>query len=114
LTDAVLETAKRLDGSFAIAVLSTKEPDRIVEVEQVSNEPFHLEILKLRDSLLLFLRLLTTPSSLAKQAKVLPQTIKTKTTDRLKSIGVANAKFQGLCYITRSLHVLLFFNYKHD
>ena len=30
LTDAVLETAKRLDGSFAIAVLSTKEPDKIV------------------------------------------------------------------------------------
>jgi glucosamine--fructose-6-phosphate aminotransferase (isomerizing) len=30
LTDAVLETVKRLDGSFAIAVLSTKEPDKIV------------------------------------------------------------------------------------
>lgn len=30
LTDAVLETMKRLDGSFAIAVLSTKEPDKIV------------------------------------------------------------------------------------
>ena len=30
LTDAVLETAKRLDGSYAIAVLSTKEPDKIV------------------------------------------------------------------------------------
>jgi len=30
LTDAVLETVKRLDGSFAIAVLSTKEPDNIV------------------------------------------------------------------------------------
>ncbi len=30
LTDAVLETVKRLEGSFAIAVLSTKEPDKIV------------------------------------------------------------------------------------
>jgi len=30
LTDAVLETVKRLDGSFAMAVLSTKEPDKIV------------------------------------------------------------------------------------
>jgi glucosamine--fructose-6-phosphate aminotransferase (isomerizing) len=30
LTDAVLEAVKRLDGSFAIAVLSTKEPDKIV------------------------------------------------------------------------------------
>jgi len=30
LADAVLETVKRLDGSYAIAVISTKEPDRIV------------------------------------------------------------------------------------
>jgi glucosamine--fructose-6-phosphate aminotransferase (isomerizing) len=30
LADAVLETVKRLDGSYAIAVISTKEPNRIV------------------------------------------------------------------------------------
>jgi glucosamine--fructose-6-phosphate aminotransferase (isomerizing) len=30
LADAVLETARRLDGSFSIAVISTKEPDKIV------------------------------------------------------------------------------------
>jgi glucosamine--fructose-6-phosphate aminotransferase (isomerizing) len=30
LSDAVLETAKRLDGSYAIAVISTREPDKIV------------------------------------------------------------------------------------
>jgi glucosamine--fructose-6-phosphate aminotransferase (isomerizing) len=30
LADAVLETVKRLEGSFAIAVISTKEPDKIV------------------------------------------------------------------------------------
>ncbi len=30
LADAVLEAVKKLDGSFAIAVLSTKEPDKIV------------------------------------------------------------------------------------
>jgi glucosamine--fructose-6-phosphate aminotransferase (isomerizing) len=30
LADAVLETVKRLSGSYAIAVISTKEPDRIV------------------------------------------------------------------------------------
>jgi glucosamine--fructose-6-phosphate aminotransferase (isomerizing) len=30
LADAVLETVKRLDGSYAIAVISAKEPDRIV------------------------------------------------------------------------------------
>ncbi|TRO53135.1 glutamine--fructose-6-phosphate aminotransferase, partial [Candidatus Bathyarchaeota archaeon] len=30
LADAVLETVKRLDGSYAIAVISTKEPDKII------------------------------------------------------------------------------------
>jgi len=30
LADAVLETLKRLDGSYAIAVVSTKEPDKII------------------------------------------------------------------------------------
>lgn len=30
LADAVLETVKRLDGSYAIAVISTKEPNKIV------------------------------------------------------------------------------------
>lgn len=30
LTDAVLETVRKLDGSYAIAVISTKEPDKIV------------------------------------------------------------------------------------
>lgn len=30
LSNAVLETVKRLDGSYAIAVVSTKEPDKIV------------------------------------------------------------------------------------
>jgi glucosamine--fructose-6-phosphate aminotransferase (isomerizing) len=30
LTDAVLETVKKLDGSYAIAVISTKEPDKII------------------------------------------------------------------------------------
>jgi glucosamine--fructose-6-phosphate aminotransferase (isomerizing) len=30
LADAVLETVKRLDGSYAIAVISSKEPDKIV------------------------------------------------------------------------------------
>jgi glucosamine--fructose-6-phosphate aminotransferase (isomerizing) len=30
LADAVLETVKRLDGSYAIAVVSTKEPDKII------------------------------------------------------------------------------------
>jgi glucosamine--fructose-6-phosphate aminotransferase (isomerizing) len=30
LVDAVLETVKRLDGSYSIAVISTKEPDKIV------------------------------------------------------------------------------------
>ena len=30
LADAVLEAVKRLDGSYAIAVISTKEPDKIV------------------------------------------------------------------------------------
>jgi glucosamine--fructose-6-phosphate aminotransferase (isomerizing) len=30
LTDAVRETANRLDGSYALAVISSKEPDRIV------------------------------------------------------------------------------------
>ncbi|TRO45700.1 glutamine--fructose-6-phosphate transaminase (isomerizing) [Candidatus Bathyarchaeota archaeon] len=30
LADAVLETIKRLDGSYAIAVISTKEPDKII------------------------------------------------------------------------------------
>jgi len=30
LADAVLETARKLDGSYAIAVISTREPDKIV------------------------------------------------------------------------------------
>jgi len=30
LTDAVLEAVKRLDGSYAIAVISSREPDRII------------------------------------------------------------------------------------
>jgi glucosamine--fructose-6-phosphate aminotransferase (isomerizing) len=30
LTQAVLEAAKRLDGSYAIAVISTKEPDKVI------------------------------------------------------------------------------------
>jgi glucosamine--fructose-6-phosphate aminotransferase (isomerizing) len=30
LADAVLETVKRLDGSYAVAVISTKEPDKII------------------------------------------------------------------------------------
>jgi glucosamine--fructose-6-phosphate aminotransferase (isomerizing) len=30
LADAVLEAVKRLDGSYAIAVLSTKEPDKVI------------------------------------------------------------------------------------
>jgi len=30
LADAVLETVKRLDGSYAIAVISSKEPDKII------------------------------------------------------------------------------------
>jgi len=30
LTDAVLEAVKRLDGSYAIAVISSKEPDKII------------------------------------------------------------------------------------
>jgi glucosamine--fructose-6-phosphate aminotransferase (isomerizing) len=30
LADAVLETVKRLDGSYAIAVISTREPDKII------------------------------------------------------------------------------------
>ena len=30
LADAVLEAVKRLDGSYAIAVISTKEPDKVI------------------------------------------------------------------------------------
>ncbi len=30
LTEAVLESAKKLDGSYALAVISTKEPDKII------------------------------------------------------------------------------------
>jgi glucosamine--fructose-6-phosphate aminotransferase (isomerizing) len=36
LVDAVRETVKRLDGSYALAVISTKEPDKIVCARQES------------------------------------------------------------------------------